>query len=244
MTTTRMTEATRPPALRTAAALVAAAALGATAAIVTAVVVTPAAAQAAANQAAATQAAATAALPFPAALGAELPDAQKAHLWRVAGWGGASLIAGIGLLAGTDKNRHPGWRGFGIQAAAWGAINLGIVAWAFASGFDAPAGTLADALAAEDGYGNILLVNLGLNMGYMAVGAALALAAGRGFAHPDAVRGHGLGVVVQGLGLLALDGIAYAGSRARMDGLLSLAERVEVGAVPGTVDVTLVSLWP
>lgn len=48
-------------------------------------------------------------------------------------------------------------------------------------------------------------------------------------------------VVVQGLGLLALDGIAYAGSRGRMDAPVSLAERVDVGNVPGAVQVPLVS---
>ncbi len=204
--------------------------------VATAVVTTAAAAQTASPEALQDAA------PSVAALGADLVDAQRAHLWRVAGWGGASLLAGIGLMAATDPRRHPGWRGFGIQAAAWGAINLGIVGWAFASGIDAPAGSLAGALAAEDAYGNILLLNLGLNVGYMAVGGALALAANHGLAHADAVRGHGLGVVVQGLGLLALDGIAYAGSRSRMEALRTLVERVEVGAVPGTVEVTLVSL--
>ena len=219
---------TKTTMTRRALALGAASALAAGAVLATVLLAAPAAAQ----------------VPEPtvAALGAELVEAQKAHLWRVAGWGGASLLAGIGLLAATDRDTSPGWRGFGIQAAAWGAINLGIVGWAFASGFDAPPGTLAGALAAEDGYGNILLVNLGLNVGYMAVGGALALAARHGLASPDAVRGHGLGVVAQGLGLLALDGIAYAGSRARMGALQSLVERVEVGAVPGTVDVTLLAL--
>ena len=177
-------------------------------------------------------------------LGAERVDAQRAHLWRVAGWGGASLLAGLGLIAAAGGGERPGWRGFGIQSAAWGAINLGIVGWALASGFDAPAGALAGALAAEDAWGNTLLVNLGLNVGYMAVGGALAIAASHGIARPDAVRGHGLGVVVQGLGLLVLDGIAYAGSRARMASLQRLVERVEAGPVPGTLDVTLLSfIW-
>ncbi len=85
--------------------------------------------------------------------------------------------------------------------------------WAFASGLDAPAGTLAGSLAAS-----------------------------HGLAHADAVPGHGIGLIAQGLGFFVFDGIAYAGSRARVDGLRSLVERVEVGVVPGTVDVTLVSL--
>lgn len=176
------------------------------------------------------------------ALGLELVEAREAHLWRVAGWGGASLLAGLGLIAGTSGSTHPGWRGFGIQAAAWGAINLGIVGWAFASGFDAPATGLGSALAAEDAWGNILLVNVGLNVGYMLVGGGLAIAAGHGMAHPDAVRGHGLGVVVQGLGLLVLDGIAYAGSRGRMEALQGIADRAAPGPVPGSLDVTLLSL--
>lgn len=175
-------------------------------------------------------------------LAAALVDARQSHLWRVVGWGGASLLAGLGLIAGTTASAQPGWRGFGTQAAAWGAINLGIVAWAFAAGPDMPAVGLANAFAAEDAYGNILLVNLGLNVGYMAVGTALAIVAGLGVAHPQAVRGHGVGVLVQGLGLLVLDGIAYAGSRSRMESLQSLVERVDVGAIPGSLDIGLLSL--
>lgn len=167
--------------------------------------------------------------------------AQRAHLWRVAGWGTANLLAGLGLVVAMDGGSQPGWRGFGIQAAAWGAINLAIVGWAFGSGIDAPAGDLAGALAAEDAYGNILLVNLGLNVGYILVGGTLALASGQGLAHGRAVRGHGLGVVVQGLGLLVLDGIAYAGSRSRMATLQSLVDRIGSGEAAGSLDITLLS---
>ena len=67
-------------------------------------------------------------------------------------------------------------------------------------------------------------------------------AAGHGIAHTDAVRGHGLGVVVQGLGLLVLDGVAYAGSRGRMEALQGIADRVSAGPSPGSLDVTLLSL--
>ena len=178
-----------------------------------------------------------------ASLAEELVAAQEAHLWRVAGWGGANLLVGLGLHGAADRRGQPGWYGFGIQAAAWGAINLGIVGWAFAAGLDPAASTVAGALAAEDAYGNILLLNLGLNVGYMAVGATLAIAAAHGLAHGQAVRGHGIGLMAQGLGLFALDGIAYAASRARMDRLQGLVEGVDVGLGPGGgVQVTLVSL--
>lgn len=177
-----------------------------------------------------------------ASMGDALVDAQTAHLRRVAGWGTASLLAGLGLVVAMDGETQPGWRGFGVQAAAWGAINLAIVGWAFGAGIDAPGGDLAGALAAEDAYGNILLVNLGLNVGYILVGTTLVVAARHGLARGGAVRGHGLGVVVQGIGLLVLDSIAYAGSRSRMGVLQDLAARMGPGTAAGSLDVTLVSI--
>ena len=141
--------------------------------------------------------------PSVASLGQALVEARQDHLWRVVAWSGANLIMGLGLLAGTTMERQPGWRGFGIQATAWGAINLGIVAWAFGSGMDSPAADLASALAAEDAWGNILLVNLGLNVGYVLVGGALAIASGQSRPHgsasdPRGARRRGLGAGLAG----------------------------------------------
>ncbi|MEJ2504538.1 MAG: hypothetical protein P8177_14720 [Gemmatimonadota bacterium] len=169
-------------------------------------------------------------------IGEALVRSQDAHLRRVAVWGGASLLAGLGLIA-ASRDGSPGRRGFGIQSAAWGAINLGIVAWATAAGSEPPGPGLAGVLEAENAWGDILLLNLGLNVGYVAVGTTLAVAAGRGLRSGDAVRGHGLGIIVQGLGLLALDGVAYAASRGRMAALQRLLEQVDVGAVDDAVRI-------
>lgn len=159
------------------------------------------------------------------AMSFELLEAQRAHLSRVARWGAASLVVGLGLVTATRSGRWPAGRGFGIQAAVWGAINLTIVAWTFGTGFGAPATTVAGALAAEDGYGNMLLLNVGLNVGYTAVGVTLAVVASHGVARARSVRGHGLGLAVQGLGLLVLNGITWAGSLGRMELLRLLVEQ-------------------
>lgn len=185
----------------------------------------PAAAQVAPQDTAQAAQAAEALGPTAASMGAELLAAQRSHLWRVLIWGAASLVAGLAVLFRT-RPEQAGWRGFAIQTALWGVINLGIVGWAFRSGLGDPATALVPALAAEDGYGNILLLNLGLNIGYMAVGLTLALAAGYGLARPRTVRGHGLGLVVQGLGLLVLDWVAYTASRTRIEILQGLLDRV------------------
>lgn len=174
------------------------------------------------------------------ALEASLADARSAHLERIAWWGVANVVAGVGLAAGAGSGA-PTRRGFGIQTAAWGAVNLGIVGWAALSGMPEPTGTLAGALAAEDGWSHILLVNLGLNVGYMAVGGALWAASTRGLDAGDAVRGHAMAVVLQGAGLLIFDGVAWLSSSERLSALRGVVESLTVapGARPGSLAVGL-----
>lgn len=113
-----------------------------------------------------------------------------------------------------------------MQSAAWGVINVGIATVGWTTGNEAPTHLWADALAAENAYADILLVNLGLNVGYMAVGGTLLAVSGRGVSKPEAWRGHGSAVILQGLGLLVLDGIAYLGTRTRLSALVDLASSV------------------
>ncbi|GAB5535224.1 MAG: hypothetical protein Rubg2KO_14730 [Rubricoccaceae bacterium] len=167
----------------------------------------------------------TMAQPVPSvqSLSADLAADQRAHLWRVGAWGAANAAAGTALFLLADNEAQPGRRAFGMQSAAWGVINVGIAAIGLANGAEAPTEVWSDALAAENAYADILLVNLGLNVGYMAVGTTLLAVSGRGVPNPNAWRGHGSALVVQGLGLLVLDTVAYLGTRARMDDLVSLA---------------------
>jgi hypothetical protein len=174
----------------------------------------------------------------PTALDEALRAAQHDHLMRVAAWGGASLVAGI-ALAGTAADGAPTRRGFGIQTAAWGAINLGIVAWGLMSDPGPIATDWGSALAAEDRWRNILLVNLGLNVGYVAVGSALWIASGRGLRSGEAVRGHAIAVVLQGLGLLALDGWAWRSSGGRWSELVGALASVQVESGVGPASVAL-----
>lgn len=165
-------------------------------------------------------------------LAAALEEAKRDHLWRIAAWGGANVALGVGLLSSGSRERTPRRFGFGVQSAAWGAINLGIVGVSLLSGDPDLPTTLTGALSAENGWSDVLLVNLGLNVGYMGVGTALAIAAGQGLGRADEVRGHAYGVIVQGAGLFVLDGIAWLSSRARLDGLVELVNSTEIALVP------------
>jgi hypothetical protein len=177
------------------------------------------------------------------ALNTALHEGQRAHLKRVALWGALNLAAGAALFGASDREGHPTRRTLGLQSAAWGAINLGIAGWGFMSGPPEAATTLATALAAEDRWAHILLVNLGLNVGYMAVGTALVVAADRGLRSGPDVKGHGAAVVLQGAGLMVLDGLAWAASTERMTALRTLVTDLQVhvaaGPVPGATSLAV-----
>ncbi len=124
---------------------------------------------------------------------------ERGHLIRLALWAGACVLSGTSLLAWLMVRRTtaPLLRHFAVQTAAWGAVNLAIVAWAWRG------------LAFRDFAGtqrllNVLWLNTGLDVGYAAVGVTLALAAWRWGQRPGGI-GAGLGVVVQGLALALLD---------------------------------------
>ena len=155
---------------------------------------------------------------------------QQAHLWSVGTWGLANAVGGAVLVLASDRETQPGRWAFGLQSGAWGAVNLGIAVVGLAGGGGEVTADWATALGTENGYADILLVNLGLNAGYMAVGGTLLAVAGRGVSTPDAWRGHGAALILQGAGLMVLDGIAYAGTRGRLGTLVEIASRVEVSA--------------
>jgi hypothetical protein len=128
------------------------------------------------------------------------PEVAAALTRTLAVFGAASTTVGAALALAASG---PAARAFGQQTAAWGVINLGI------AGFGAWRATRTP--AEQAGLRRTLLVNAGLDVVYVAGGAHLAHHRSTlgGRVDPQAARGHGLAVVVQGLGLMALD-LTYA----------------------------------
>jgi hypothetical protein len=165
-------------------------------------------------------------------LSLDLDRGTRAHLRRVGVWGGTSFAGGLALALATDRDDRPGRWAFGAQTAGWGAVNVGIAAL----------GLLGSDLDAADGYGaalsderrfhDILVLNMGLNVAYMAVGTTMVVASYRGIDDAEAWRGHGGAVIGQGLGLFVLDGIALLASRSRLGRLLDLPGTVSASVAP------------
>ncbi|SDP63830.1 hypothetical protein SAMN05660199_04451 [Klenkia soli] len=122
------------------------------------------------------------------------PLAVETRLTTVlGGWAAASVAVG-GVLAAVPRTR-----GFGRQTAAWGAVD-GAIAAVGARNRRRRGPTDPARLR------RVLLVNAGLDVGYLALGAVLL--------RTDRWRGDGAAVVVQGAFLLALDATAAAALRA------------------------------
>lgn len=124
---------------------------------------------------------------------------ERAHLIRLMMWGGASVVVGTALLTllAVRRANSPLLKHFAIQTALWGAIDLAL---AGASWRGLELRDLAGATAVD----RFLWLNAGLDVGYIAVGATIALSAWLLGKRLGGV-GAGLGVLVQGAALLALD---------------------------------------
>ena len=124
---------------------------------------------------------------------------ERAHLQRLLLWGATSAVCGLVLLAITRRTRlrssllfH-----FGLQTAAWGLIDLvlaGNAWWALA---------LRDLQSATQ-LDRFLWLNVGLDVGYIATGATLAVTAWLLGRRAGGI-GAGIAILTQGVGLLLLD---------------------------------------
>lgn len=135
--------------------------------------------------------------------GLQLLELEREHLVRLLVWAVASIAAGLVAWRWSARAASPPfWRHAGIQSAAWGLVDLVIVAlaWRGLAPRDA-----AGAIALD----RILWLNIGLDVGYAMVGATL-LAFGLRTPRRAGLVGAGAAVVLQGLALAVLDAVLSA----------------------------------
>lgn len=168
----------------------------------------------------------------------EFDAAQTAHLRRVAVWGGVNLLGGLALMLSTRQSQRSARWHFGAMSAGWGAVNVGIAAAGTITASPTPADPAA-VLAAERQFHDILLFNLGLNVAYSAVGGTMLRAGYRGVGNAGRWRGFGTALLLQGGGLLVLDGIAFFASRSRLNNLLDAGIALSAHPTGLTLTVSL-----
>jgi hypothetical protein len=124
---------------------------------------------------------------------------ERGHLERLAVWGAGSVLLGTMLVAWLTGRRvsAPLLRHFAIQTAAWGAVDVALCAWAWR-------GLALRNYAAAQQLVNFLWLNIGLDVGYVMLGATLLISCWRLGPRPAGV-GAGLGIMLQGAALFLLD---------------------------------------
>ena len=123
--------------------------------------------------------------------------AERGHLHQLMLWGGVSSLMGLILLVAAGRTRRsPVIFHFAAQCAAWGAVILAVGALELRSL------QLRD-LGSATRLDRFLWLNLGLDTGYVAVGAAIAVSAWLlGRRHGGV--GAGVAIMVQGLALAVI----------------------------------------
>lgn len=156
-------------------------------------------------------------------LAGERLDDGRAHLWRNLVWGTAATIGGAALALASDRGEHPTRWAFGVQTAIWGGLDIGIAGVGlYLLRGPADDKDLADTIGAERLYHDALLLNMGLDVGYIAIGATMLAAARKDFDGAGEWRGHGAAIVVQGAALLTFEIIAWRQARRRLGRLVEL----------------------
>jgi hypothetical protein len=133
---------------------------------------------------------------------------ERAHLLRLVLWGAASLLIGTALVAilRIRRPRSSLLMHFGVQTAAWGAVELGAALLLLRSL------ALRD-LAGATRLDRMLWLNIGLDVGCVLVGVTLAVVGWRAVRHLGLV-GAGIAVVLQG-SALAMINLLLAGQISR-----------------------------
>lgn len=127
-------------------------------------------------------------------------DLQLAISRRLLAWSALSGLTGAGLIVWGS----PFWRGFGIQAVAWGLIDAAIALFGRRRMSRRRATLDSPEQRARESFKlwRLLWLNTGLDVLYIVGGLLLALTFG---ANDSAARGHGWGIVAQGIFLFFFD---------------------------------------
>ena len=157
----------------------------------------------------------------------ERVSSGRSHLWQSIIWGGASVVGGGALTLSSDRGEHPTRWAFGVQTAAWGAIDIGIGAVGLVILRGPPSGrTRADLIERERLYHDALVFSMGLDIAYMTAGTLMTVASYRGVDNALEWRGHGSAIIIQGAALFTIEAIAWLGSRGRLEKLIELTPQL------------------
>lgn len=153
-------------------------------------------------------------------------DLNKTGMLVLSGWALGNIAVGsYGYFRTEGKTKY-----FHQMNAAWNLVNLSIGALAYYNYLHADPSSLSLSQSIQEAKSleNILLLNIGLDVGYIATGAFLWE---RGIRKDnDRLLGYGPSLIVQGGFLLIFDGILYGLNKAHNGKLFDLIDNLSITA--------------
>ena len=160
-------------------------------------------------------------------------DLNKTGMLVLSGWAlGNIAIGSYGYFSSQGRTKY-----FHQMNAAWNLINISIGALAYQQylNSDPSAFTLMQSLDEAGSIENILLLNLGLNVGYIATGAFLWE---RGIRKNNSrLLGYGPSLILQGGFLLVFDGILYGLNKSHNQKLFNLLDNISLSAKSVSISI-------
>jgi hypothetical protein len=149
---------------------------------------------------------------------------NKTGMMMLSGWAAANIMgSSYGYFRTGSSVKY-----FHQMNVAWNVINLGIGAYAYTAmaGQNPAAFSFAESLSEARSLEKILLLNIGLDAGYMALGGYLRE---RGLRkNNERLQGYGPSLLVQGGFLLLLDVALYTFNRTNNKQLFDILERINI----------------
>lgn len=159
----------------------------------------------------------------------------KSGMAILSGWAIGNLaVGGIGNFSTSSHKKY-----FHQMNAAWNVVNLSISATAYYRyhQMDSHALSLTKSLREARKMENILLFNMGLDLGYIATGGLLWERGIR--TDNDRLLGYGPSLIIQGGFLMIFDAILYATHVSRNERLFKLTEMVSFTGTEMSVRIPL-----
>jgi len=164
-------------------------------------------------------------------------DLNTKAMYVLAGWSVTNIA--IGTLGYFSSSNSGSRKYFHQMNAAWNIVNLGIAGLAlYQYGQADPASfSFAESLSEAQSIENILMLNIGLNVGYIATGGYLWE---RGLRKKsDRLTGYGQSLILQGGFLLLFDSTLYLLNNTNNQQLQSIIEKISINGTQLSISIPL-----
>lgn len=161
----------------------------------------------------------------------------KKSMMVLGGWSAGNIIAS----AFATKTHNAEMRYFHQMNVQWNSINLAIAVLGYlgaVSGDRNSSNTLSAVLKRQHGVEKTYMLNLGLDVAYMAGGLYMTERS-KSRSNPAKLKGYGNAIIFQGGFLLLYDGVIYFLHKKHGKKLNRLLDKVEITGAPGGVSLVV-----